>query len=188
MNNANWKSAPSLIGKLFLVCALIALNFLVQAKQPPTTAELTTAIDRKMDDFHAAADQGDKTRYLAHFAQDSVFMGTDDWERWPYKEFAQYVEQRFKGGTGWSYKPVQRYTNFNAQHNIAWVDEIVESEKWGRFRGTAVLENLSGDWKIKHYSLTMLVPNESWPTVSAVTKQAYAERNIEAGTKPAGKE
>ncbi|MBL4673413.1 MAG: nuclear transport factor 2 family protein, partial [Arenicella sp.] len=142
-------------------------------------------INLKMDDFHDAADKGDKTRYLNHFAKDGVFMGTDDWERWPYEAFSKYVNKHFKDGKGWSYTPIKRYTNLNNQKTFAWVDEIVESEKWGRFRGTAVLENTEQGWKLKHYSLTVLVPNESWEGVSDLTKKAFGERGVGAGQPPA---
>lgn len=141
-------------------------------------------IGNKMDDLHDAADKGDSIRYLNHFAKDGVFMGTDDWERWPYAEFAEYVNSRFKDGEGWSYKPVKRFTNFSDDQTMAWVDEILESEKWGRFRGTAVLANTDMGWKLKHYSMTMLVPNETWMSVSPVTKKGYADRSVEAGQEP----
>ena len=141
-------------------------------------------INSKMDDFHDAADKGDATRYLNHFAKDGVFMGTDDWERWPLEAFSKYVKKHFKDGKGWSYKPIKRFTNVNSEQALAWVDEIVESEKWGRFRGTAVLEKTEYDWKLKHYSLTVLVPNESWVSVSEITKKAFSERAVEAGVEP----
>lgn len=141
-------------------------------------------IDKKMDDFHDAADKGDKLRYLKHFSNDSVFMGTDDWERWPYALFSKYVDKNFKDGKGWSYKPIKRYTHLNSEKSFAWVDEIVVSEKWGRFRGNAVLENTDQGWKLKHYSLTKLVPNESWVEVSNITQKAYKARTVDVGAKP----
>jgi ketosteroid isomerase-like protein len=150
----------------------------------PAVENASSVISKKMDDFHDAADKGDKTRYLNHFAQDAVFMGTDDWERWPFEEFSKYVKLRFRDGKGWSYKPIKRYINFSAQGDLAWVDEIVESQKWGRFRGTAVLAKLGHEWKLKHYSLTVLVPNEAWQAVSEVAKNAFEERTVEAGVEP----
>lgn len=169
-----------------LVCLLGSPVFAKQVQ--PLASELIELIDNKMDDFHAAADQGDKRRYLDHFSEDSVFMGTDDWERWPYEAFAKYVNKHFKDGKGWSYTPIKRFTNFNSQKTVAWVDEIVESEKWGRFRGTAVLENTPQGWKLKHYSLTKLVPNESWVEVSGITKKAFTARTVEAGAEPTAAE
>lgn len=40
-------------------------------------------IGKVIDDFHDAAAHGDKDRYLGHLSEDAVFMGTDEWERWP---------------------------------------------------------------------------------------------------------
>lgn len=161
----------------------------VLAKDTPTlVSNDIERINKKMDDFHDAADKGDATRYLKHFAKDGVFMGTDDWERWPYNEFSKYVNKHFKDGKGWSYKPLKRFTNVNSQNGFAWVDEIVESKKWGRFRGTAVLAKAQQGWKLKHYSLTVLVPNESWEAVSDITKKAFGNRAIDAGLEPAAVE
>lgn len=151
----------------------------------PLASTAIELINKKMNDFHDAADKGDAARYLNHFSEDGVFMGTDDWERWPYDAFSKYVDKHFKDGKGWSYKPVKRFTNVSSQQGFAWVDEIVESEKWGRFRGTAVLEKTEQGWKLKHYSLTVLVPNESWEEVSEVTKKAFGDRTVEAGVEPA---
>jgi ketosteroid isomerase-like protein len=150
----------------------------------PLAKNVLELIESKMDDFHDAADNGDKVRYLNHFSEDSVFMGTDDWERWTYSEFTEYVNKHFKEGKGWSYSPVKRFTKLNSEKDMAWIDEIVESKKWGRFRGTAVLEKTQRGWKLKHYSLTKLVPNESLFEVSGITKKAFAERTVEAGLEP----
>lgn len=166
----------------------LATNSAFAKELKPLTDDAVTIINNKMDDFHHAADVGDKVRYLNHFAKDGVFMGTDDWERWPYDEFSQYVNTHFKDGKGWSYTPIKRHTTVNDQALFAWVDEIVESKKWGRFRGTAVLEKTDQGWKLKHYSLSVLVPNESWEAVSDITKQAFSERRVDAGVEPPASE
>jgi len=55
------------------------------------------AIGRVIDDFHDAAAHGDKDRYLGHLSGDAVFMGTDEWERWPkHPDFTDYVGSRFE--------------------------------------------------------------------------------------------
>ncbi|MFT5572975.1 MAG: hypothetical protein ACI9FR_001908 [Cryomorphaceae bacterium] len=40
------------------------------------------------------------------------------------------------------------------------------------------------EWKIKHYSLTVLVPNESWIEVSGVAKKAFEARSVAFGIEP----
>ncbi|MFT6406641.1 MAG: ketosteroid isomerase-like protein [Arenicella sp.] len=173
--------------KFFLILvslALLTASFAFSKDLQPLASDVIKLIDNKMDDFHDAADKGDKARYLNHFTEDSVFMGTDDWERWRLQDFSRYVDTHFKDGKGWSYTPIKRYSNFNSRKDIAWVDEILESKKWGRFRGTAVLEKTAQGWKLKHYSLSKLVPNESWVEVSEITKKAFAERAVAPGLEP----
>ena len=63
--------------------------------------------------FRGAA-HGDKERYFAHLTHDAVYLGTDEWERWPkYPDFDDYVNGRFKDGSGWTYKSVDRTIRSN---------------------------------------------------------------------------
>lgn len=164
----------------YLVAALVAAILLAQAcsgeSEPKPEAD-RQAVDAVIDDFHDAAAKGDKERYLGHFSKEGVFMGTDDWERWPLPEFSEYVAGRFKDGKGWIYKPTERHVNFSASGQTAWFDEIPLSEKWGRFRGTGVLVREDGSWKVAHYSLTALIPNDAWEATLKLTKDAYTARD-----------
>ncbi|MEM6485422.1 MAG: nuclear transport factor 2 family protein [Pseudomonadota bacterium] len=144
------------------------------------TAADEQSIHRLLDDFHAAAAAADQQRYLDHFADKGVFMGTDDWERWPLDDFRQYVTQRFAGGVGWSYRPENRYVAFADSNNTAWFDEIMVSERWGRFRGTGVLVRQGDEWKIAHYSLTILIPNESFAPISKLATSGFEARALPA--------
>lgn len=136
-------------------------------------------INMLLDDFHLAAAEADRDRYLGYFAPDGVFMGTDDWERWPLPVFIEYVEGRFSNGGGWNYVSEDRVIAFDPSGKVAWFDEIMVSQRWGRFRGTGVLLLDEGNWKIAHYSLTVLVPNESFEAVSDVASKGFADRSQE---------
>jgi hypothetical protein len=46
------------------------------------------------------------------------------------------------------------------------------------------LAKVEQEWKIKHYSLTVLVPNESWIEVSGVAKKAFEARSVAFGIEP----
>ena len=71
------------------------------------------AVDAVLDGFHDAAHHGDKARYLGLMTENGVFLGTDEWERWPkHPEFTDYVGGRFKDGSGWSYRSVERNVDF----------------------------------------------------------------------------
>lgn len=133
------------------------------------------AIASVIDDFHDAAAHGDKDRYLGHMTDDAVFMGTDEWERWPKEpEFRDYVSSRFKDGSGWNYRSVERKLQVADSADLAWFDEVVYSEKNGRFRGTGVLLLHDGEWKIAHYAMSFLVFNENWTEVIELSKKTAA--------------
>ena len=136
-----------------------------------------TAIGEVIDGFHDAAAHGDKDRYLGYMTDDGVFMGTDEWERWPRQPyFTDYVGGRFKDGAGWNYRSVERHIRVADSGDTAWFDEIVYSEQNGRFRGTGVLSLQNGQWKIAHYAMSFLILNEIWPDVIELTKKTMLEK------------
>ena len=133
------------------------------------------AIGAIINDFHDAAAHGDNDRYLGHLTEDAVFMGTDEWERWPKNpDFKEYVDSRFKDGSGWNYRSVERKIHVADSANIAWFDEVVYSDVNGRFRGTGVLVRNSGEWQIAHYAMSFLVLNENWAEVIELTEKTKA--------------
>lgn len=135
------------------------------------------AIGELIDNFHAAAAAADMERYLGYMTDDGVFMGTDEWERWPkHPDFADYVAGRFAGGTGWTYRSVDREIMLADSGDIAWFDEVIFSETNGRFRGTGVVVKSEGEWKIAHYAMSFLIFNENWPEVVELTKKTAAEK------------
>lgn len=154
----------------------LALLFITAAVAADQDSELE-AVNKVLDDFHDAAAQGDKQRYLGHFTEDGVFLGTDEWERWPKQpDFADYVGSRFKDGVGWNYKSVERTVSFSSSADIAWFDEVLFSENNGRFRGTGVLARQDGSWKVAHYAMSFLVLNENWEEVIELTRKAKEKK------------
>jgi len=153
---------------------LLLTSAIAVADQRASTVEVIGAV---LDDFHEAAAQGDKSRYLDHLTRNAVFMGTDEWERWPkHPQFTDYVDSRFTDGKGWSYRSVKRHVSVAETSDVAWFDEVVFSESSGRFRGTGVLVLESGTWKIAHYALSFLVFNEDWDAVVELTEKTRATK------------
>lgn len=161
--------------------ALALLTALVGVIPASAGDEERRTIDELLDAFHAAAAGGDEARYLGYFAPDAVFLGTDDWERWPLPEFRDYVKQRFSGGRGWVYRARDRHIAFAPNGDTAWFDEIAVSPRWGRFRGTGVVQRIDGQWKVAHYSLTALVPNENFEAVAAEIMEGFDARESKQG-------
>lgn len=137
----------------------------VPAPEPvrPSLAEDEAAIAALLDDWHAAAGAADGARYFGHMTADSVFLGTDATERWSLESFRAFCEPYFSKGVGWTYVPKERHVT--VVEDVAWFDERLWNDKYGDCRGTGALRREAGTWKIAHYSLTLLVPNERAPDV-----------------------
>jgi hypothetical protein len=147
-------------GKLHMGGLLTALILMVACVGPPKEkTQAWTVVAEVLDDWHDAAAQADESRYLEHFAPEAVFLGTDATERWTLEEFTDYVQLYFPKG-GWTYHPRCRHVRFAQGGTHAWVDELLDNEKYGTLRGTAVLQLIDGRWRIAHYSMTFAVPNE----------------------------
>jgi len=130
--------------------------------QRDATAE-ANAIRTLLDDWHAAAGAADGARYFGHMTADSVFLGTDASERWTLESFRAFCEPYFSKGVGWTYVPKERHVVVAG--DVAWFDERLWNDKYGDCRGTGALRRTPEGWKIAHYSLTLLVPNERAPDV-----------------------
>jgi ketosteroid isomerase-like protein len=138
------------VAVFLLLCAGLASN-------PAASAE--GAVGAVLDDWHAAAAVADEARYFAHFAPDAVFLGTDATERWTVEEFRRYAHPYFAKGTAWSFKAVERHVSFSPDRSVAWFDERLDTPNLGPARGSGILLNAGGAWKIAHYDLSVPIPN-----------------------------
>lgn len=127
-------------------------------------------INSVLDNWHLAASRGDLDHYINAMTEGSIFMGTDEHERWTRAELKAYAEPHFADGHGWTYRPRDRFIRTNAYGDVAWVDETLDHDRYGVLRGTAVLRENGEVWKIAHYSLTFLIPNEKVGDVMRVIK------------------
>lgn len=130
--------------------------------------------DEVLDALHARAAAADFDGYFDLYTDNAVFLGTDALERWPVAEFRAYTRDRFATGVGWTYEPVERHLARSG--DVIWFDELLEGQALGPCRGTGVLLRQDGRWRIAHYSLTVLVPNEIVEDVVAQGKAAVAVR------------
>ena len=147
---------------VLLVCGLAAVSTLA--------SEDADAVASVLDDFHDAASAADEERYFAHFTPEAVFLGTDATERWMVPQFRKYAHPHFAEGRGWTYVVIERHVMLSSDGELAWFDEKLRNEKYGVTRGTGVLQRTGQGWKIAHYSLTFLVPNEKARAVVAAIR------------------
>ncbi|MCA9304071.1 MAG: nuclear transport factor 2 family protein [Phycisphaerales bacterium] len=163
---------------LTILIALLLAGCASQQTRPnrARTIMQSTGVNLTLDTFHQAAKIGAFDIYFDLMTDDSVFMGTDETERWNKQQFMNYAREPFADGHGWTYEPSDRHVAFNDDLTIAWADELLTHEKYGTLRGTSVLEKHGNEWLIAHYSLTFLVPNDIASEVVEIIKR-FEENN-----------
>lgn len=134
------------------------------------SADQRDSIDALLDGLHRDAHEGKFQTYFARYIPSAVFLGTDKTERWTIGEFKAYAKPAFADGHGWTYKVIER--NWEGDGDVRWFDEILFNEKLGHCRGTGVVKLIDNEWKIAHYSLTMLVPNSIAANVGLQSQKA----------------
>jgi len=127
-------------------------------------------LDALLDGLHQDAHKGNFESYFSRYSTKAIFLGTDKSERWTIEEFKTYAKQAFLDGHGWTYAVIGR--NWEGDGNKRWFDEVLFNKKLGHCRGTGVVELINDEWKISHYSLTMLVPNSIAVDVGDQTQKA----------------
>ena len=127
-------------------------------------------LDILLNGLHQDAHEGNYETYFERYTSDAVFLGTDKTERWTIQEFKEYAKPAFADGHGWTYEVVER--NWEGSGDTRWFDEILFNEKYGHCRGTGVVELINGEWKVAHYSLTLLIPNDIAAEVGSLTIEA----------------
>ena len=124
-----------------------------------------------MDAWHYAASVADSNTYFGTMASEkSIFIGTDETERWTTTEFKKWSRRFFQRSSAWTFVPVPGERHVTIHGDVAWLDEKLDSKHMGRCRGTGILTfNYDANtWKIEHYTLSYSVPNEVADSVMEV--------------------
>ncbi|MGV3698211.1 nuclear transport factor 2 family protein [Flavobacterium sp.] len=122
--------------------------------------EIKNQINETLDSWHKAASEVNFNRYFDLMSEDAIFIGTDATENWTKTAFQAYAKPHFDKGRAWSFMPLERNIYLNGDKTIAWFDELLDTQM-KICRGSGVLILLNGKWKIKHYVLSMTVPNDT---------------------------
>lgn len=143
-----------------LICILLILVLVVSCKDQKNFFEKEKAnIDRLINDWHKDAAEGKFVAYFDKMDDDAYFIGTDASEKWTMKDFKVYCEPHFKDGSAWVFKTINREVFLNNRMDFAWFDEQLDTQM-GRCMSSGVLVKTKKGWKIKHYQLSIAVPNE----------------------------
>ena len=146
------------------IIALISI-LLFSCNTQTTQQESTSQINKEqinifMDNWHKAAADANFDAYFNAMDTNAVYVGTAAEEVWSKKEFADFSKPYFDKGKAWDFKAINRNVYFDKESNIVYLDELLDT--WmGQCRGAGVLMlNRDNQWKIKHYVLSVVIPND----------------------------
>ncbi|MDX1652074.1 MAG: nuclear transport factor 2 family protein [Brumimicrobium sp.] len=154
----------TIVGFLFLT-AIYSCK--MEEKEILSSRENTVKINELIDNWHEYAAEAKFEPYFDAMADSSVFIGTDASEIWSKKEFMKFSRPYFDKGKAWSFHPINRNIYFSEDHSIIWFDELLDT--WmGTCRGSGVLVYQNDSLKIKHYVLSVCVPNDDMNMIISV--------------------
>ncbi|MFT5166966.1 MAG: hypothetical protein ACI8P3_002198 [Saprospiraceae bacterium] len=124
------------------------------------TEQAKETITKLMDAWHKAAAVADEATFFeGTMTKDAIYLGTDASERWSRDELKEWSKKYFEKESAWAFTPKERHIYFSKDGNTAWFEEMLDT--WmGDCRGSGVLELTPEGWKLKHYDLSMMVPND----------------------------
>jgi ketosteroid isomerase-like protein len=117
-------------------------------------------INATLDSWHKAAAEANYKDYFNLMTDDAIFIGTDATENWNKTDFQAFAKPFFDKGKAWSFTAVERHIYFDKTGKTAWFDELLNTQM-KICRGSGVLVKTGTEWKIKHYVLSMTVPNDN---------------------------
>jgi ketosteroid isomerase-like protein len=119
-----------------------------------------TAINSTLDNWHKAAANANLKEYFDVLSDDAIYIGTDATENWNKKAFEAFAKPYFDKGKAWSFTVLERHVYFSQDGKTAWFDELLNTQM-KICRGSGVLVKVKNTWKIKHYVLSMTIPNDN---------------------------
>ena len=131
----------------------------VENKETPNLSERRAEIDTLINNWHNDAANGNLENYFAFMDSISIYIGTDASEIWTKEEFYKFCEPYFKKETTWDFKAIERNIYLSKTNEVAWFDETLNTHM-GTCRGSGVLEKTNTEWKLKHYALSVAIPND----------------------------
>jgi hypothetical protein len=140
----------------FLVVVYFVLMF-TSAVNAQT--EKDNQIQTLVNNWHHDAAVANADAYFGAMTSDAIFLGTDASERWTRNEFREWSKKYFESKKTWDFKTIERHVYFSSDNNTAWWDEKLDT--WmGVCAGAGVATRTKEGWKISHYQLAIMIPNE----------------------------
>jgi len=123
-----------------------------------------------IQNWHKAAADANFEGYFSLMTKDAIFIGTDATENWNLTAFKSYAKPHFEKGKAWSFTGLERNIFVENEAALAWFDELLDTQM-GICRGSGVLQKTKTGWKIKHYVLSIAIPNENVKEITALKQK-----------------
>lgn len=127
-------------------------------------------INQLLNDWHLAAANAQLEKYIGVMDSSSIYIGTEATENWSRDSFYAFCKPYFDKGTTWDFKTLERNIYLDSIGTVAWFDELLKTQM-GVCRGSGILIKINDDWKIKHYVLSMAIPNDVSKEVTTIKKK-----------------
>lgn len=138
-----------------MVFALVGFDLFLHEK-----SDEKEKVNETLDAWHKAAAEADFDKYFGMMTEDAIYIGTDPTENWNLKSFQAFAKPYFDKGKAWNFKAIERNIYFDKSGKLAWFDELLNTQM-KICRGSGVLVKIGNEWKIKHYVLSMTIPNDN---------------------------
>ena len=136
------------------------LLFLIFLTTHLVAAQNKEIINTTLDNWHKAAAEANFDNYFNVLTDDAIYIGTDATEIWNKNQFESFAKPFFDKGKAWNFTALQRNIYFSKDGKTAWFDELLNTQM-KICRGSGVLVKVKKEWKIKHYVLSMTIPNDN---------------------------
>jgi hypothetical protein len=117
------------------------------------------ALSKLMDKWHSDVAIFDYEAYFSFMTDGFIYLGTDPSERWTKGTFSEFCKPYFERKSTWDFKTNWRNWYFSKDQKTAWFEESINTQM-EECRGSGVLINESGVWRIAHYNLSVVIENE----------------------------
>ena len=124
-----------------------------------TQTEIVKNVNSFLNNWHQAASEANFENYFTKMDSVSIFIGTDASENWTKKEFIKYSKPYFDQGKAWNFNTLERNVYVNSTASFIWFDELLDT-RMGICRGSGVIVRYDGKLAIKHYVLSITIPND----------------------------
>ena len=164
--------------KKVIVVLIGVVLFGCKSKQPKNSENVKSEINLVLDNWHKAAAEANFNNYFNVMTEDAIYIGTDPTENWNKQEFIKFSKPYFDRGRAWNFTALERNIYFTSDLKMAWFDELLNTQmKICRGSGVLVVDE-KGNWKIKHYVLSMTIPNDNTDEVVKI-KSRIEDKEIE---------